>query len=188
MKPLKTAAEARKASFCERERLKEKLHAWLLSSNMAFVACWAKFYPSLPTVWILLPRGDATHSHTQKPSALLHKLLQAPKHTHTHIRNRSWRAGWSASCFLSKSLILTPQKEHRGIVTYLKTTVLQFPLWKNTAFVCGMCLSGLLRGCSAWALVQTESFFFGKMRIWAGKATNCRKESAKCPATEVKDI
>lgn len=101
---------------------------------MAFVAYWAKFYPSLPTVWILLPRGDATHSHTQTSSALLsYTCSYKPQntHRHTHTRNRSWRAGWSPSCFFSKSLILTPQKDHRGIMTYLKNTALSFHCGKT---------------------------------------------------------
>lgn len=147
------------------------LQIWLL------LPAEPNFIPPYPQSESCFPE-EMPHTHTHKSPLHCYTSSCKPQNTHTHthtnthIRNRSWRAGWSASCFLSKSLILTPQKEHRGIVTYLKTTALQFPLWKNTAFVCSMCLSGLLRGWSAWALVQTESLFFGKMRIWAGKATN----------------
>lgn len=66
---------------------------------------------SLPTVW-LLQQFPEEMPHTKKP---LYCSYKPHMHTWTKVlkRNKSWRAGWSPFCFLSKSSIFAPQQQHR---------------------------------------------------------------------------
>lgn len=139
--------------------------------------------PSIPTVWLphlpAVPRGDATHTHAHKVLciACTHMLLQASElaHTHTHglkllRRNKSWRAGWSPFCFLSKSCIFAPQQRRRHH-NLPSTYRVSFPAAKRKkkmlrVFVCCVYLSRPLRGQTVWvscgrseSVVKSERLF-----------------------------
>lgn len=112
--------------------MKEKrLYAWLLCSVCFDLHAEPKFI-RLYTHSLTAPSASSSlrRCHTQKHSHIVHTCTKSsalpvhtcsckPQKSQTHTwtkvlwRNKSWKAGWSPFCFLSKSFIYAPQQQQR---------------------------------------------------------------------------
>lgn len=159
VKPVKTTVEINWKTEIERERtacmalLFKYGFCCRLSQTLSF-----PLYPQSDCYICQQFPEEMPHTHKVLCAACTHMLLQASKlslsHTHTRTevlkRNKSWRAGWSPFCFLSKSFIFAPQQACRHHNLPSRYSLAFEKKERLCVFVCYVYLSGPLRGQSVW--------------------------------------